>query len=152
MLHVLPADASCEDIEVDEHLSFLDAFVTDALRKGAKRYVPPAQRRGFVDGLKLKDGEMHGPDSPETVAHAHHAPWYLTGSNNKTGGQQKMRTDEAPKGIKFAAYDAPKPFPIAVAAAAVPPPPLALAVDAAASAADTPTAEDVPVATSAGAL
>ena len=56
MLQVLPADASCEDLDVDEHLSSLDAFVADALRKGAKRYVPSSQRRVGFDGVKLKDG------------------------------------------------------------------------------------------------
>lgn len=32
---------SCEDLGVDESLSFLDAFVQDAIRKGAPQYSPP---------------------------------------------------------------------------------------------------------------
>lgn len=56
MVDVLPTDASCEDIEVDEQLSFLDPFVNDALRRGAKRYVPPTQRFGALDAIKPKHG------------------------------------------------------------------------------------------------
>jgi AP-4 complex subunit epsilon-1 len=40
MKNVLPVDASMEDIEVDETLSFLNAFVNDAVSKGGKRYIP----------------------------------------------------------------------------------------------------------------
>ena len=38
---VLPVDASCEDIDIDENLSFLDDFVQEALDNGAKPYNPP---------------------------------------------------------------------------------------------------------------
>lgn len=41
MVDVLPVDASCEDIEVDQDLSFLDAFVNRALSQGAAPYAPP---------------------------------------------------------------------------------------------------------------
>ena len=46
MVEVLPVDASCEDIEVDRGLSFLNAFVQAALNTGAKPYCPP---QDFVD-------------------------------------------------------------------------------------------------------
>ncbi|CAK4084297.1 unnamed protein product [Aphanomyces euteiches] len=36
-----PVDASCEDLEVDVNLSFLQSFVDQALAKGAPRYDPP---------------------------------------------------------------------------------------------------------------
>ncbi|RHY08872.1 hypothetical protein DYB37_000512, partial [Aphanomyces astaci] len=36
-----PVDASCEDLDVDVNLSFLQAFVDTALAKGAPRYDPP---------------------------------------------------------------------------------------------------------------
>eukprot|EP01138_Halocafeteria_seosinensis_P011248 gb/GECG01011490.1/.p1 GENE.gb/GECG01011490.1/~~gb/GECG01011490.1/.p1 ORF type:complete len:1111 (+),score=162.69 gb/GECG01011490.1/:1-3333(+) len=38
---VLPVDASCEDIEVDKDLSFLNTYVNNALSAGAKPYSPP---------------------------------------------------------------------------------------------------------------
>eukprot|EP00743_Colponemidia_sp_Colp-15_P002166 GILK01002351.1.p1 GENE.GILK01002351.1~~GILK01002351.1.p1 ORF type:complete len:1062 (-),score=193.43 GILK01002351.1:67-3252(-) len=41
MREVLPVDASCEDLEPDENLSFLDIYVQDALQHGAKPYSPP---------------------------------------------------------------------------------------------------------------
>ncbi|RHY34168.1 hypothetical protein DYB32_004180 [Aphanomyces invadans] len=37
-----PVDASCEDLDVDVNLSFLQSFVDTALAKGAPRYDPPA--------------------------------------------------------------------------------------------------------------
>lgn len=42
MADVLPVDASCEDIEVDEKLSFLNGYVQSALAQGAVPYSPPA--------------------------------------------------------------------------------------------------------------
>ena len=41
MKAVMPVDASCEDIEVDEEMSFLNSFVNEALAAGAKTYSPP---------------------------------------------------------------------------------------------------------------
>lgn len=41
MADVLPVDASCEDIEVDSNLPFLDSFVNKALAAGAIPYSPP---------------------------------------------------------------------------------------------------------------
>lgn len=41
LVEVLPVDASCEDIEVDEELSFLNDYVQAALQQGAKPYTPP---------------------------------------------------------------------------------------------------------------
>jgi hypothetical protein len=41
MVDALPVDASCEDIEVDERLSFLSGYVQRALSHGAVPYTPP---------------------------------------------------------------------------------------------------------------
>ena len=41
LVEVLPVDASCEDIEIDEDLSFLHQYVQTALNLGAKPYTPP---------------------------------------------------------------------------------------------------------------
>lgn len=38
---VLPVDASCEDVQVDPNLSFLDGFVNQAIADGAKEYEKP---------------------------------------------------------------------------------------------------------------
>ena len=41
---VLPADASCEDLEVDASLGFLSGFVQAALQNGAAPYISEADR------------------------------------------------------------------------------------------------------------
>lgn len=38
---VLPVDASCEDVQVDPNLSFMDAFVSQAIANGARPYHKP---------------------------------------------------------------------------------------------------------------
>ncbi|XP_068743857.1 uncharacterized protein [Montipora capricornis] len=45
MQSVLPMDGCCEDLEVDESLSFLDVFVSEALSNGASPYKPMSERR-----------------------------------------------------------------------------------------------------------
>ena len=42
MADVLPVDASCEDIDIDEKLKFLDGYVRNALSNGAVPYSPPS--------------------------------------------------------------------------------------------------------------
>jgi len=54
MQAVLPVDASCEDLDIDENMSFLDDFVQQALDNGAQPYNPP-------DDLYL-DGGLGGGD------------------------------------------------------------------------------------------
>jgi AP-4 complex subunit epsilon-1 len=51
MVEVLPLDASCEDIEVDGSLSFLNHFVQVALQQGTKPYEVPA------DFLEIYQGD-----------------------------------------------------------------------------------------------
>jgi AP-4 complex subunit epsilon-1 len=57
LVEVLPVDASCEDIEVDEELSFLNEYVQNALKQGAKPYSPPQSYEeddGDADSQKTK--------------------------------------------------------------------------------------------------
>ena len=56
---MFPVDASCEDVEVDAEMSFLDAFVHNALANGARAYVS-REERGGVDELDDLDGEDEG--------------------------------------------------------------------------------------------
>ena len=41
MVQVLPVDASCEEMDVDENLAFLNDFVDAAKQMGALPYDPP---------------------------------------------------------------------------------------------------------------
>ncbi|KAF9690367.1 hypothetical protein SADUNF_Sadunf01G0188400 [Salix dunnii] len=46
---IMPSDASCEDIEVDKSLSFLNDYVEKSLEKGAQPYIPENERFGMVN-------------------------------------------------------------------------------------------------------
>ena len=41
LAEVLPVDASCEDVQVDPNLTFMDAYVSHAIANGAKHYEKP---------------------------------------------------------------------------------------------------------------
>ena len=53
MKAALPVDASCEDLETDEKLGFLDAYVQQALAKGAQPYIPRHQRSARKSSAQL---------------------------------------------------------------------------------------------------
>ena len=54
MKRVLPLDGCCEEIDVDESLSFLDTIVEDALSKGAKPYEKKEVRLGGAEDGNLR--------------------------------------------------------------------------------------------------
>ena len=56
MPEVLPVDASCEDIEVDDNLPFLDNYVNQALREGARPYAAPDTLSRKGDASVLETG------------------------------------------------------------------------------------------------
>jgi len=49
MKKCLPLDGCCEEVDLDESLSFLDSLITDALSKGARPYVKKEVRLGGDD-------------------------------------------------------------------------------------------------------
>lgn len=58
MVNVLPMDASCEDLGMDESLSFLDSYVEAAVARGAPRYCPPpehAEVLALAEGREVKE-------------------------------------------------------------------------------------------------
>ncbi|KAJ1286802.1 hypothetical protein BS78_03G379900 [Paspalum vaginatum] len=61
---VMPADASCEDIEVDRNLSFLNNYVQQALENGAAPYIPESERSGVISV-----GSYRSQEQQETAAH-----------------------------------------------------------------------------------
>lgn len=62
---VMPLDASCEDIEVDRNLSFLNSYVQQALENGAAPYIPESERSGAVSAGTYRTQDQH-----DTSTHA----------------------------------------------------------------------------------
>ncbi|KAJ1380921.1 Clathrin/coatomer adaptor, adaptin-like, N-terminal [Sesbania bispinosa] len=56
---IMPQDASCEDIEVDKNLSFLNGYVHQALERGAQPYIPEAERTGMWKMMYLRSQDQH---------------------------------------------------------------------------------------------
>nr|QGT52195.1 AP-4 complex epsilon subunit [Cyamopsis tetragonoloba] len=73
---IMPRDASCEDIEVDKNLSFLNDYVQRSLEKGAQPYIPEDQR---------------------------------TGLGNMTNFRRQYQHESSQHGLRFEAYELPKP-------------------------------------------
>ncbi|XP_057466819.1 AP-4 complex subunit epsilon-like [Actinidia eriantha] len=62
---IMPLDASCEDIEIDKSLSFLNSYVQQSLEKGAQPYVPENERSGILDVSSIRSQDHH-----ETSTHS----------------------------------------------------------------------------------
>ncbi|KAI3804551.1 hypothetical protein L1987_26184 [Smallanthus sonchifolius] len=53
--NIMPLDASCEDIEIDKSLSFLDNYVLKSLEQGAEPYIPESERSGTLNISKIRN-------------------------------------------------------------------------------------------------
>ncbi|XP_009114969.2 AP-4 complex subunit epsilon [Brassica rapa] len=62
---ILPLDASCEDIEVDKDLSFLNGYIQQAIESGAQPYISERERSGM-----LETTDYHSQDHHEVPSHA----------------------------------------------------------------------------------
>lgn len=56
---VMPSDASCEDIEIDKSLSFLNHYVQESLEKGAQPYIPESARTGMLNISSFRNEDHH---------------------------------------------------------------------------------------------
>ncbi|XP_008231757.1 PREDICTED: AP-4 complex subunit epsilon [Prunus mume] len=56
---IMPSDASCEDIEIDKSLSFLNDYVQQALEKGAQPYIPENERSGMLNISNFSNQDQH---------------------------------------------------------------------------------------------
>ncbi|KAK9277516.1 hypothetical protein L1049_007060 [Liquidambar formosana] len=56
---IMPPDASCEDIEINRSLPFLDIYVQQSLEKGAQPYVPENERSGMVNMSNFRNQDQH---------------------------------------------------------------------------------------------
>ncbi|XP_010518961.1 PREDICTED: AP-4 complex subunit epsilon-like [Tarenaya hassleriana] len=62
---VMPLDASCEDIEVDKDLSFLNGYIQQAIESGAQPYISDSERSAVFN-----IGDFHSRDHHEVPSHA----------------------------------------------------------------------------------
>ncbi|KAF5815696.1 putative adaptor protein complex AP-4, epsilon subunit [Helianthus annuus] len=53
--NIMPLDASCEDIEIDTSLSFLDNYVQKAIEQGAEPYITENERSGTLNISKIRN-------------------------------------------------------------------------------------------------
>ncbi|KAK8614320.1 hypothetical protein V6N13_122681 [Hibiscus sabdariffa] len=60
---IMPSDASCEDIEVDKALSFLNDYIQDSIEKGAQPYIPESERSGMLNISKFRNQDHHEASS-----------------------------------------------------------------------------------------
>jgi AP-4 complex subunit epsilon-1 len=89
MIDVLPVDASCEDIEVDENLIFLNNYVNNAVSSGASEYSRP--RNISVDGNLIDSGGLNftpyeRPAEPTAAAQGLLSGSSIGGNNDNMGG------------------------------------------------------------------
>ncbi|XAR70754.1 hypothetical protein NMG60_11027730 [Bertholletia excelsa] len=60
--NIMPMDASCEDIEIDKSLSFLNGYVQQSIENGAQPYIPESERCGILDVSSFRTHELQeGP-------------------------------------------------------------------------------------------
>ncbi|XP_021855400.2 AP-4 complex subunit epsilon [Spinacia oleracea] len=60
---ILPFDASCEDIEVDKSLSFLNGYVQQSLENGAQPYISDNQYSGMPSISNFRSQTHHEPST-----------------------------------------------------------------------------------------
>ncbi|KAL3651019.1 hypothetical protein CASFOL_007422 [Castilleja foliolosa] len=56
---IMPIDSTCDDIEIDKNLSFLDGYVQQSLENGAQPYIPEIERSGMSSISNFKIHEDH---------------------------------------------------------------------------------------------
>ncbi|XP_027084502.1 AP-4 complex subunit epsilon [Coffea arabica] len=72
--NIMPMDASCEDIEIDRSLSFLNSYVQQSIEKGAQPYIPEGERSGMTDVSSFRSQELHEVSSHALRFEAYELP------------------------------------------------------------------------------
>ncbi|KAG2470945.1 AP4E1 protein, partial [Polypterus senegalus] len=105
MKKILPKDASCEDIEVDISLSFLDEFVANALDRGAAPYKPPHQRQQELSQAKALNFEPYGLSLPISASSysiaGRQSPTGLSLSSGLSGNSAEMTQKKGSNSLKL---------------------------------------------------
>ncbi|WCJ29001.1 AP-4 complex subunit epsilon [Euphorbia peplus] len=71
---ILPSDASCEDIEIDKNLSFLDSYVERAIERGAMPYISENERSRTSNISNFRNQDHHEPSSHALRFEAYELP------------------------------------------------------------------------------
>ncbi|XVF52223.1 hypothetical protein PTKIN_Ptkin05aG0002000 [Pterospermum kingtungense] len=71
---ILPSDASCEDIEVDKGLSFLNGYIQESIEKGAQPYIPESERSGMLNITNFRNQDHHEASSHGLRFEAYEVP------------------------------------------------------------------------------
>ncbi|KAK7252585.1 hypothetical protein RIF29_36636 [Crotalaria pallida] len=71
---VMPRDASCEDIEVDKDLPFLNGYVQQAIESGAQPYIPEDVRTAMGNMSNFRSQDQHEPSQPGLRFEAYELP------------------------------------------------------------------------------
>ncbi|XWS62283.1 hypothetical protein CRYUN_Cryun07bG0196900 [Craigia yunnanensis] len=71
---IMPSDASCEDIEVDKGLSFLNGYIQESIEKGAQPYIPESERSGMLNISNFRNQDHHEASSHSLRFEAYELP------------------------------------------------------------------------------
>ncbi|XP_022716617.1 AP-4 complex subunit epsilon isoform X2 [Durio zibethinus] len=71
---IMPSDASCEDIEVDKGLSFLDGYIQESIEKGAQPYIPESERSGILNISNFRNQDHNEASSHSLRFEAYELP------------------------------------------------------------------------------
>ncbi|XP_024996813.1 AP-4 complex subunit epsilon-like isoform X2 [Cynara cardunculus var. scolymus] len=72
--NIMPLDASCEDIEIDKSLSFLDSYVHKSLEEGAEPYIPEHERSGTLSISNMGNQNQYDTSSHSLRFEAYEVP------------------------------------------------------------------------------
>ncbi|GFP81537.1 ap-4 complex subunit epsilon [Phtheirospermum japonicum] len=78
---IMPMDSTCNDIEIDKNLSFLDSYVQQSLENGAPPYIPDTERSGMSSISNFKIHEDHEPSMHALRFEAYELPKSSLSSN-----------------------------------------------------------------------
>ncbi|XP_042036181.1 AP-4 complex subunit epsilon-like [Salvia splendens] len=71
---IMPMDSTCDDIEIDKNLSFLDGYVQQAIENGAQPYIPESERLGISSISDFRSHDVHEPSTHALRFEAYELP------------------------------------------------------------------------------
>ncbi|KAL7159671.1 hypothetical protein ABFS83_01G043600 [Erythranthe nasuta] len=71
---IMPINSTCDDIEIDKNLAFLDGYVQQSLENGAEPYIPESERSGMLSISSFMTHEDHEPSTHTLRFEAYELP------------------------------------------------------------------------------